>query len=148
MYILYKFNCSVVLREKYFFSSSKNCDRIIILGNVVLRSIKGRPLACRLRFLRVNWSLSLGHQSCFPTHPSPPPANPISKSFLNLGKQLLSLVPQPFSSWFRIESKGLFWGINNRQALYSLPLVPGVSHPTSEAVKTPPSPGPLFYGGP
>lgn len=33
----------------------------------------------------------------------------LSESFLNLGKQLLPLVPRPFSSWFRVESKGLFW---------------------------------------
>lgn len=80
LYVLYKFNCSVVLRKNDFFSSSKNCVHIIILGNVVLRSIKGRCLAGRLTFSPCEREFVTWASELFSYPPSPPSANLISQS--------------------------------------------------------------------
>ena len=74
---------------------------------MVLRSVKRRLLAGRLPFHHVIWSLSLGHQNCFPIHPLHPlPTSSLSPSWTWEN----SCFPWcHFSSWFRVESKGLFW---------------------------------------
>lgn len=140
LYTIYKFNCSVVLRKNDFFSSSKKCVQIITLGNVVLRSVKKRLLAGRLPFHHVIWSLSLGHQSCIPIHPLHPLPTSSLRVFPELGKTAAS--PGATSLHDSELSPKVCFGNQHRQAPHSLPLVPGIGHPTLEVAQTPPSPGP------
>lgn len=140
MYILYKFNCSVVLRKNDFFSSSKKYVHIITLGNVFLRSVKKRLLSSRLPFYHVIWSLSLGRQNCFPIHP----LHPLPTSSLRVLRELGKTAASPSATSVHdseLSPKDCF-GNQPRQAPHSFPLVPGISHSTLEVVQTPPSPGP------
>lgn len=68
---------------------------------MVLRSIKGRLLACSPPLLRVSWSLSLGHQNCFPIQPSLLSAN--AACSLPRGREN-SAAPNAMAPFFTIQT--------------------------------------------
>lgn len=89
---------------------------------MVLRSVKRRRLDRRPPFLHVNWSLSLGYQSCFP-RPLSALCQPQLWVLPELVRRAASLRATAHSSWFRVASEGLFGESAADYSLYSLPLV-------------------------
>lgn len=109
---------------------------------MVLRSVKRRRLDRRPPFLHVNWSLSLGYQSCF-SWPLSTLCQPQLWVLPELVRRAASLHATAYSSWFRVASEDCLGNQQQTTASTALPWSPGTRPAHLKSCTDTSSPGTL-----